>query len=111
MIQKLLKYWRENFKKYTIGVYDEVCVRLFYKTNCLLITNISAKYRVLHSGHTSVSLNFGKFCQNYPNTFDKKEPEWMFFKTAAYQAVLRWFVLGFMCWHSSIILDSKLISS
>ena len=27
-IQKVIKYWTQNIKKYTKGMYDEVCVRL-----------------------------------------------------------------------------------
>ena len=27
-IQKVLKYWRQNIQKYTIGLYDEASVKL-----------------------------------------------------------------------------------
>ena len=38
-IQKVFKYWRQNIKKYTIGVHDEVCVRLAILYNKLSLNH------------------------------------------------------------------------
>ena len=72
-IQKASKYWGQNFKKYTMGVYNEICV-----SPTILQNKVSHNHKLIHtksvlrSGHTSVSLNlpnFGKICPKWSQHF------------------------------------------